>query len=115
DDNGIRVFIQSDAASPKVKEALRQALERKGKLDRTRQEAAHANQQLAVIERDQQRIRANLKDTPSTAAAYKKYPAKLASQTTRAAPLRAQIKKLQDDEVAQRKDYEGYLAALDVE
>src|SRR5262249_18479335 len=115
DDNGIRVFIQSDAASPKVKEALRQALELKGKADRTRQELAHANQQLADIERDQQRIRANLKDTPSTAAAYKKYLAKLDTQETEVDSLRAMIKKLQDDELAQRKDYEGFLAALDVE
>ena len=29
--------------------------------------------------------------------------------------LRADIKRLQDQELAQRKDYEGYLAALDVE
>jgi septal ring factor EnvC (AmiA/AmiB activator) len=98
-----------------VKEALRQALERKGKVERTRQDLAHANQQLADIERDQQRIRANLKETPATAQAYKKYLAKLDSQETEVDDLRARIKKLQDDELAQRKDYENFLAALDVE
>src|SRR5262249_25921806 len=101
DDNSIRFFIQADVSSPKGKEALRQALELKGKLDRTRQEAAHANQQLADIERDQQRIRANLRETPSTAEAYKKYLAKLDSQETEVDNLRAKIKKLQDDELAQ--------------
>src|SRR5262249_5987403 len=115
DDNSIRFFIQAVVSSPKVKEALRQALELKGKLDRTRQESAHANQQLADIERDQQRIRANLKETPSTAEAYKKHLANLDTQETEVDNLRAQIKKLQDDELAQRKDYEGFLAALDVE
>jgi hypothetical protein len=115
DDNGIRVFIQSDAASPKVKEALRQALELKGKVDRTRQDLAHANQQLAEIERDQERLRANLKETPPTAGAYKKYLAKLDTQETEVDNLRSQIKKLQDGELAQRKDYENFLAALDVE
>jgi hypothetical protein len=115
DDNSIRVFIQSDAASPKVKEALRQALELKGKADRTRQDLAHAGQQLADIERDQTRIRANLKETPPTAEAYKKYLAKLDSQETEVDNLRTRIKKLQDDELTQRKEYENFLAALDVE
>jgi hypothetical protein len=115
DDNAIRVFIQSDVTSPKVKEALRQALELKGKVDGTRQDLAHASQQLADIERDQTRIRANLRDTPPTAGAYKKYLAKLDSQETEVDNLRARIKKLQDDELAQRKDYETFLAALDVE
>src|SRR5690349_19305009 len=93
DDNSIRFFIQADVSSPKVKEALRQALELKGKLDRTRQEAAHANQQLADIERDQQRIRANLKETPPNAEAYKKYLAKLDTQETEVDNLRSKIKK----------------------
>jgi hypothetical protein len=115
DDNSIRVLIQNDVTAPKVKEALRQALELKGKGDRTRQDLAHANQQLADIERDQQRIRANLKETPATAEAYKKYLAKLDAQETEVDDLRARIKKLQDDELAQRKEYENFLAALDVE
>jgi hypothetical protein len=115
DDNTIRVFLQSDATSPRVKEALRQAMEMKGKLERTRQDQAHANQQLVDIERDQQRIRANLKDTPPDAAAYKKYLAKLDAQETEVDHLRDQIKKFQEDELVQRKSYETFLANLDVE
>jgi hypothetical protein len=115
DDNSIRIFIQSDVTSPNVKEALQKALELKGKVDGTRQDLAHASQQLADIERDQTRIRANLRDTPPTAGAYKKYLAKLDSQETEVDGLRDKIKKLQDDELTQRKDYEGFLAALDVE
>jgi hypothetical protein len=115
DDNSIRNFLHANASSPKVKEALRQALELKGKGDRTRQELAHANRQLADIERDQARIRANLKETPAGADAYKKYLGKLDSQETEVDRLRDQIKKLQDDELAQRKAYEDFLAALDVE
>jgi hypothetical protein len=115
DDNSIRVLLQNDVASAKVKEALRHALELKGKAERTRQDLAHAQQQLGDIERDQQRIRANLKDTPATAEAYKKYLAKLDSQETEVDKLRDQIKQLQDQELAQRKDYDTFLANLDVE
>jgi hypothetical protein len=115
DDNSIRSFLRTDAASPKVKEALRRALELKGKVERVRQDLAHAQQQLGDIERDQQRIRANLKETPATAEAYKKYLAKLDAQEAEVDKLRDQIKKLQDDQLARQKDYDDFLAALDVE
>jgi hypothetical protein len=115
DDNSIRVLIRSDVTSAKVKEALGRALDLKGKVEGTRQDLAHAQQQLADIERDQQRIRANLKETPPSAEAYKKYLAKLDSQETEVDRLRDQIKKLQDDQLARQKDYDAFLANLDVE
>jgi hypothetical protein len=115
DDNSIRVLIQNDVTTPKVKEALRRALELKGKVEATRQDLAHAQQQLADIERDQQRIRANLKETPPSAEAYKKYLAKLDSQETEVDNLRDRIKKLQDEQLARQKDYDTFLANLDVE
>ena len=52
---------------------------------------------------------------PSGAEAYKKYLAKLDAQETEVDQLRDKIKRLQDDELAQRKAYEDFLAALDVE
>jgi hypothetical protein len=115
DDNSIRVFLQSDVTSPQVKEALRRALELKGKVEGTRQDLAHAQQQLADIERDQQRIRANLKETPPTAEAYKKYLAKLDTQENEVDKLRDQIKRLQDEQLARQKDYDSFLANLDAE
>jgi hypothetical protein len=115
DDNSIRVLIQNDVTTPKVKEALRHALELKGKVEGTRQDLAHAQQQLADIERDQQRIRANLKETPPSAEAYKKYLAKLDAQETEVDKLRDQIKRLQDEQLARQKDYDSFLANLDVE
>src|SRR5262249_19698406 len=69
DDNAIRVFLQDAATSPAAKEALHKAVELKGKADKSRQELDHANQLLADIERDQTRLRANLKETPPTAEA----------------------------------------------
>jgi hypothetical protein len=114
-DDSIRFFLRTDAATPAIKEALGKALELKGKADRSRQELQHAEQQLSDIERDQTRIRANLKDTPPTAGAYKKYLEKLDKQETEVDGLRDRIKKLRDDELAQRQDYERFLAQLDVE
>jgi septal ring factor EnvC (AmiA/AmiB activator) len=107
--------MQSNVTSKVAQEALRKALELKGKVDLTSQELAHQNQQLADIERDQARIRQNLKETPSTAEAYKKYLSKLDTQETEIDGLRDKIKKLQAEQLQQRKDYETYLANLDVD
>jgi hypothetical protein len=115
DDNSIRVLIRSDVTTPKVKEALQRGLDLKGKVEATRQDLAHAQQQLADIERDQQRIRANLKETPPSAEAYKKYLAKLDAQETEVDNLRDQIKRLQDEQLARQKDYDSFLANLDAE
>jgi hypothetical protein len=115
DDNSVRVFLQSDVTSQAAQEALKKALSLKGKLDGTRQDLAHANQELANIERDQARLRANLKETPPTSEVYKKYIAKLETQEAELDKLTAKIKELQSGELLQRKDYEGYLASLDVE
>jgi chromosome segregation ATPase len=115
DDNSIRLLIRNDVTSPKVKEALQRALDLKAKVEQARQDLAHAQQQLTDIERDQQRIRANLKETPPTAQAYRKYLAKLDSQETEVDALRDQIKKFQDEQLARQKDYDAFLANLDVE
>ena len=115
DDNSIRVFIQDAATSAAAREALRKAMDLKGKGDKTRQDLAHAEQLLTDIERDQTRLRANLKETPPTAEAYKKYLAKLDRQETEVDDLREQIKKLRDQELRQRQQYEASLASLDVE
>jgi hypothetical protein len=115
DDNTIRVFLQSNVTSKAAQDALKKALELKGKLDLTRQDLAHANQELANIEKDQARLRANLKETPPTSEVYKKYVAKLDTQEGEIDKLTAKIKELQEAELQQRKGYESYLANLDVE
>src|SRR5262249_1606098 len=71
DDNTMRLIFTSPVTSKPVIEALKKSQDMKFKMAETQRELAHARQQLTDIERDQTRIRANLKDTPATAAAYK--------------------------------------------
>jgi len=115
DDNTMKVIFNSSVTSKPVVEALKKSQEMKFKMGETQRDLAHARQQLADIERDQTRIRANLKDTPSTAAAYKKYLEKLDAQEGEIDKLTARIKELQETENQQRKGYESYLANLSVE
>jgi hypothetical protein len=115
DDNTMRLIFTSTVTSRPVVEALKKSQDMKFKMGETQRELAHARQQLTDIERDQTRIRANLKDTPSSAAAYKKYLEKLDAQEGEIDKLTAKIKGLQDGENQQRKEYESYLANLSVE
>jgi hypothetical protein len=115
DDQFIRVVINDQVASPAVKEALKRALELRGKTAATQREMQNLQQQLNVITNDQARLRQNLREMPPTAAAYKRYLQKFDDQETQIEKYQADIKKLQDEEHAQRKDYETFLANLNVE
>jgi hypothetical protein len=115
DDNTMKVIFSSNVTSKPVAEALKKCQEMKFQMGETQRELAHARQQLADIERDQTRIRANLKDTPATAAAYKKYLEKLDAQEGEIDKLTARIKGLQETENRQREEYENYLANLSVD
>ncbi len=115
DDNQLRFFLSQPAISPKVKAALQKAMELKGELAGTQREIQEQERQLKVITDDQARLRANLKEMPPTAAAYKRYLEKFDRQETQIEKYQADVQKLQGTEHAQRKSYEDYLAGLDVE
>ena len=71
--------------------------------------------QLKDITDDQVRLRANLKEMPPTAEAYKRYLKKFDDQETQIEDYRKKIKESQDTEFAHRKAFEDFLAKLDVE
>ncbi len=115
DDQSIRFFLNSTVSSPKVKDALKRALELKTQLATTQRDLSDLNQQLKAITDDQTRLRANLKEMPPTAAAYKRYLEKFDKQETEIEQLQDKIKKSQQTLLEQRKEYDGYLAGLTVE
>jgi len=114
DDNSIRFFINNTLSSDGVKEALKTALDLKAKLAAVRQDLTHVTEQLRVISEDQVRLRANLREMPSTAAAYKRYLEKFDKQETEIEELQKSQKKLQSDEVKQRQEVDRYLSGLNV-
>jgi hypothetical protein len=115
DDQSIRILLSAPVTSPKVKEALEKAMSLKGKMSATQREIQQLERQLRDITTDQQRLRANLREMPPTAEAYKRYLKKFDTQETQIEKFQAQIKELQNDEHAQRKEYEQFLAKLTVE
>ncbi len=115
DDNNIRFFVNSPVSSPKVKAALQKALELKSAVNDAHRDLGELNRQLKDITDDQTRLRANLKEMPPTAAAYKRYLEKFDKQETEIDKLQDSIKQLQGDEASRRAAYEDYLSKLDVE
>jgi septal ring factor EnvC (AmiA/AmiB activator) len=105
----MRVFINSTASSPKVKEGLKQAIALRWALNKTQREVADQQQQLKTITDDQTRLRANLKEMPPTAAAYKRYLDKFDQQETQIDKYQADIKKMQETEHQQQKEFEDFL------
>jgi hypothetical protein len=115
DDNTIRILMNSPVASAKVKKGLQEALELRWAAARTQREIAEQQNQLKVITDDQVRLRANLKEMPATAAAYKRYLEKFDAQETQIEDYQAKIKELQGVEFKQRKELEDYLANFSAE
>jgi hypothetical protein len=114
DDGTIRFFINNAISSEGVKQALGKAMELKAKLNGMNQELTNVNEQLRTITEDQTRLRANLREMPTTAAAYKRYIDKFDKQETEIEGLRDQQKKLQNSVLKQRQEVDQFLANLNV-
>src|SRR5262249_20111262 len=69
----------------------------------------------APITQDQGRLRANLRELPSTAKAHKRYLEKFDQQESQIEKYQADIKKLQATEHEQQKDLEDFLAGFSAE
>ena len=114
-DDQIRFFINQTASSQKVKDGLKKALELKWEFEKTRREIGEQERQLKTITDDQTRLRANLREMPATAAAYKRYLEKFDQQETQIEEFQASIKKLQGVEHEQKKKFDDFLADFSAE
>jgi hypothetical protein len=108
-DDQIRFFISQSVASAKAKETLQKTLDLRWGLAKTDREIAELERQLKVITDDQVRLRANLREMPPTAAAYKRYLQKFDEQETQIEKYQADVKKLQAVEHEQRKALGDYV------
>jgi hypothetical protein len=115
DDNTMRFFMNHKVTSPKVKAALTEALALKAKVNAALEDIRQNERRLNDIRTDQQRLRENLKTVPADSEAHKRYVKKFDLQETEIEQLQDTIKKLQEKEFKERKAYESYLGALDIE
>jgi hypothetical protein len=114
-DEQIRFFLSQAVASQKVKDGLKQAMALRLEVAKTKREIAEQQRQLTTITQDQGRLRANLREMPSTAQAYKRYLEKFDKQETQIEKYQADIKQLQAQEHSQQKALDDFLAGFSAE
>jgi len=114
-DEQIRWFLSQPVASQKVKDGLQKAMDLRWATEKTRREIAELQRQLKTITQDQTRLRANLREMPSTAQAYKRYLEKFDKQETQIEKYQADIKKLQAEEHTQQKAFDDFLVGFTAE
>jgi hypothetical protein len=115
DDETIKFFLSQKVISDKVKKAVQEATALRQKAASTKQDIAHNERRLGDIRKDQERLRENLKTVPPDSEAHKRYVKKFDQQETEIEQLQETIKKLQDREQQQQKEYEAFLVNLNVE
>ena len=114
-DEQIRIFISQPTASKQLQDGLKQALSLRWAVAKTTREIDEFQRQLNTITEDQKRLRANLKEMPSTAKAYKRYLEKLDTQETQIEKYQADIKKLQTTQHNQQREFDDFLANFSAE
>jgi hypothetical protein len=114
-DEQLRVFLSAPVTSAKVKKALEEAMSLRTETDKVTREIGEQERQLKTITEDQVRLRANLREMPTTAAAYKRYLEKFDTQETQIEAYQAKIKELQTTEHVKKKAFEDFINSLNVE
>jgi hypothetical protein len=114
-DEQVRVLLREAVVSDAMKKGLQKAMELRWAVEKTKREAAELKRQHDAIVEDQKRLRANLKEMPATARAYKRYLEKFDQQESQIEPLQAEVKKLQAAQHAQQKALDDFLVAFSAE
>jgi hypothetical protein len=115
DSQQIAYYLRQPVLSKAVREALEKAMALRNDLAATQRDLQQTVRSIQQIDTDQARLRENLKATPPTAAAYKRYLEKLDTQEAELEKLQANRDRLQAKEHDQRTTFENYLANLNVE
>jgi DNA repair ATPase RecN len=115
DEDTLRYHVKNGVASPAVKAALQKAIDLRGRLNETQTEISDENSRLKALIEDQARLRANIRELPQSSAAYKRYLDKFDAQEPEVEKLQAHIKELGRTYQQRRKDFDEYVADLNVE
>jgi len=114
-DEQVRIFLQSPVVSDKVKAGLRKAQGLRWEWAKTQREVGEQQRQLQAITEDQARLRANLREVPQSSPLHQRYLDKLGRQEDEVEKYRAEVKRLQEQEHAQKKALDDFLAAFSAE
>src|SRR5262249_48964058 len=114
-DDQLRFFISQPFASDSLKKGLTKAMELRWAVEKTKREAREQERQLNIIKEDQGRLRANIREMPSTSKAYKRYVDKFDQQETQIEQFQATIRTLHAQEHREQKALDDFLANFSTE
>lgn len=114
DDGTIVFYMNTPVVSAKVKAALAETIKRRQAIQQLAAKRQQLEQQVRDIDSEQTRIRQNMAQLDRGSDLYNRYVKKLDEQETSVDGLRKQIRGLQADETAARKDLDDYLLSLDL-
>jgi len=115
DDERIAFVLNGNDAGAALKAALRQAVERKGKVSTARVALATLERDLRDLTEDQARIRANMERVPKDSDAYRRYLKKFDEQEPQFETLQKDIKKQRAEVDRLHQELDDFLAKLSAE
>jgi hypothetical protein len=110
----IEFYRSSGAIAKEVKDALGEAVKRKGAMVDTQREIQQRTVRIGEITAEQGRIRDNMRTVTQNSAYYNRLLTKLNDQETQLEKLRGEIEDYQKALSQQQKDLESYLSSLSV-
>jgi len=107
-------LLKGVTTSDEIKQTIEKALDLKAKLSALQHELGQRTGQLQEIAKDQERLRANLKEMPQSAAAYRRYLEKFDRQETEIERLQKEVREWQAMATRQAQAYEAYWGKVNV-
>jgi len=118
DDRTIAVLVRGGAAEPALRRALQPLTDKRAELAAADARVSSINAQIAEIDRDQQRVRENMKalrGSDEEKALTQRYTRQLGEQEDRLGALRDDLKKATADRDARRRELSELAAKLQFE
>ncbi len=113
DDNTIVFYMNTPVVSREVKTTLGEVIKRRQAIQQLVTKRQQLEQQVRDIDAEQARIRQNMAQLDRGSDLYNRYVKKFAEQEDDVESLRKQIRSVQADETAARRDLDDYLVKLD--
>jgi hypothetical protein len=115
EDKEIGLLLTDWAVTPPMNNALQKAAELRTRLAETERELTRMQQELNVIWNDQERLRQDLKIVPANSPIHRRYLEKFDKQESQIEKLQEDVKKQSELQRKQKKEYEDFIASLNVE
>ena len=114
DDPQIRIYLNSSVVSAEVKKALEEVIKRKAAINQVVLQRQEMERQIAIVGQEQERIRANMAQTPKESALFRRYLTKFSEQEDSIEALRTKVTASIQEEQKLRKGLDDYLIGLDL-